>query len=218
MARKGKSRRPRRKPKARKNRLQVGIPQSQLVKLRYNEAISITIPAAGACEAYVFSLNGMFDPNITGTGHQPRGFDNFMAMYDKYLVAGCKCSLRAINTSATTQNRVGMSIRTHYTPETAGRAYVENGHTKYKWLAPYVGGSNMATLASTWSAKKWFRKKNITDEYDLTGSSSSNPTSQVYLHIWADDGGFSTQTGTIKFILDIDYVVLFREPINVSES
>lgn len=204
------------KPKAQKS-LSVGLPQSQMLKLRYTSELTLTPGASGIADVDVYSLNGMFDPDITGTGHQPRGFDQYMALYDKYLVLGCKVSLQAVNTSATTQNRVGMSVRTHYTPDGYGVHYTENGHTTSKLLAPYVGGNNVCKLAYNWSCKKWFRKTNITDEYDLTGDTTKNPTTQAYLHVWTANP-WGLQDGTIKYVLNIDYVVLFREPIQVTQS
>ena len=36
-------------------------------------------------------LNGLYDPLITGTGHQPRGFDQVCpVLYASYNVTGCK--------------------------------------------------------------------------------------------------------------------------------
>ncbi len=38
-------------------------------------------------------LNSLYDPNITGTGHQPYGFDNFNVLYGKYKVTACLVDL-----------------------------------------------------------------------------------------------------------------------------
>ena len=38
-------------------------------------------------------LNSLFDPNLSGLGHQPRGFDQLMAVYEKYTVVAAKITV-----------------------------------------------------------------------------------------------------------------------------
>ena len=39
-------------------------------------------------------MNGLFDPDITGFGHQPMGFDQLCpTLYQSYVVTGCKMIL-----------------------------------------------------------------------------------------------------------------------------
>ena len=59
-------------------------------KLRYVEYFTLNPAAAGLPATHVFSANGLYDPNITGVGHQPRGFDQLMALYDHYYVSRSK--------------------------------------------------------------------------------------------------------------------------------
>lgn len=37
---------------------------------------------------YVYSVNSVNQPDITGTGHRPRGYDQWSALYTRYLVRG----------------------------------------------------------------------------------------------------------------------------------
>lgn len=53
--------------------------------LRYAEEIDLDANA-GSYDSYTFSANGLFDPNITGTGHQPKGFDQLMTLYGRFYV------------------------------------------------------------------------------------------------------------------------------------
>ncbi len=59
----------------------------------------------------VYSLNGLFDPNIAGGGHQPLGFDQVMAIYSEYKVIGCKVELTCTGASVD-DLWVGTKIRT----------------------------------------------------------------------------------------------------------
>jgi hypothetical protein len=58
--------------------------------LRYGEQVTLN-PGSGSNASYVFAMNGLYDPNITGTGHQPYGFDEYCAAagagpYNRYTV------------------------------------------------------------------------------------------------------------------------------------
>lgn len=46
--------------------------------------------SAATSAEYSFRLNSVFDPNVTGVGHQPRGHDQWATLYRRYLVHGCK--------------------------------------------------------------------------------------------------------------------------------
>lgn len=69
------------------NRLPLGgFPLAQTVKLRYCEQIAIDVDQIAGVEHFRYRANSMYDPNFTGIGHQPRGFDQWMAVYDHYRV------------------------------------------------------------------------------------------------------------------------------------
>lgn len=54
---------------------------------------------------HAYALNGLFDPDITGFGHQPYGYDQLMAIYAAYKVHAVKVELTWTNA---TQN--GMTV------------------------------------------------------------------------------------------------------------
>ena len=74
------------------------IPDKSLVKLRYCQRCAIN-PAAGVTNSYLFRANSLFDPDLTGTGHQPLGFDEWAKFYRRYCVLGSKITVQAINVS-----------------------------------------------------------------------------------------------------------------------
>ena len=64
------------------------MPKTKVVRLKYVEFFSSNTGTAVPAVKY-FSANGCYDPYISGTGHQPRGFDQWTAFYDHY------CALRS---------------------------------------------------------------------------------------------------------------------------
>jgi len=89
------ARRPRRRP-ARRPRRRMGraltvvdralapFAQRYITKMKY--ATTITTDAGGQ---YIFNLNGLNDPDRTGVGHQPYGFDELATIYNRYRVISC---------------------------------------------------------------------------------------------------------------------------------
>lgn len=85
-----------------------GIPEQMYVKLKYTENVQ-TIGSPGF---YAFRGNDLFDPNYTGTGHQPYLADQLCRLYSRYVVLGSKIIVRAAteDTSATGRLLVRPSI------------------------------------------------------------------------------------------------------------
>jgi len=63
-------------------------PDCDAVKLVYNDFRAVV--AAGNQATYVYRLNSVFDPDFTGVGGQPAGFDQLKALYGRYRVMACK--------------------------------------------------------------------------------------------------------------------------------
>lgn len=56
--------------------------QTQSAVLRYHETFAVNPGALGTPGYYAFRANSCFDPNYSGVGHQPRGFDELMKLYE----------------------------------------------------------------------------------------------------------------------------------------
>jgi len=67
-------------------KLNTPMPSTFPTRLRYFSVFTLNPGAAGSAGVQVFSANGLYDPDITSTGHQPRGFDQSSAMYKTFQV------------------------------------------------------------------------------------------------------------------------------------
>lgn len=78
------------------------LPGRIQVKLPYFTSFPINVNEVATQAEYRFSLTSAFDPEITGTGAQPRGFDQYSTLYSNYLVKGVafKILLRPSSDSA----------------------------------------------------------------------------------------------------------------------
>lgn len=62
--------------------------------LEYTDRFTFTAGGSGLYGTeQIMRLNSLFDPDLTGTGHQPYGFDQLAALYFRYKVHKVKLSL-----------------------------------------------------------------------------------------------------------------------------
>lgn len=207
----------------RKRNYQMSIPRTNplgksfLYKTRYvafNLQLNPTV--GGIPDTYVFSLNGLYDPNITGIGHQPLGFDELMAMYNHYTVVSSRAKVQFNNTDAANACTAILQIKDTATTSTDMSTVIENGRCVYCVLGPESGGSAVKSLSINCSMKQFFGKTIVT-EHDYRGSISANPNEQVYLHITAAPRTTSDQDAVFVTV-QIDYLALLHEPKLLSAS
>lgn len=70
--------------------------QRYITKMKYADTVFIN--SAGP-QAYRFRLNGLFDPNFSGIGHQPYGYDTLATIYNRYRVISCSYTISGVDQS-----------------------------------------------------------------------------------------------------------------------
>jgi len=188
------------------------LPISKLGKLPYAETVIgvLNTGALGIPNAYVFTANGMFDPNITSTGHQPMGFDQMMLFYEHYTVTKSKITVNFINTNPTDSVFVGILIAPDATIGTNINTLLENGMYVKKQLSHLTGGNNLGALTISANISKINGKKDVKSENDFRGDITANPVEQTYYHIFCyNPYGVAS---SCSFEVLIEYDAIFTEP------
>jgi len=186
-----------------------------LAKFRYCETAPIT-PSGGTVGTYIWNCNDLFDPNFTGTGHQPLGFDQYMVLYNHYTVIGAKITVTFIGDTAEFQCGIGAEAAT--TPTTHYQLRRERPRTVYRIVSSTATDNGKAKLTYKWSAKNFFGTKAIIGEDTYKGSASSSPTERAHFHVFAGAVDNSTVVGTVKAIVQIDYIAMLTEPKALAQS
>ena len=196
-------------------------PTTQVKKLVYAEAISLDPSAAGAIAAYVFRVNQMYDPNVSGTGHQPQGYDTLAAAYGRYNVLSAKIFIDAgPNTAPTTTYVTGIAVRDYNSTSTlfgAGGYYthiIEHGSTNWKHYANDL--SQKVKLSYACNPMK-FNNSSMTQNEVAFGNNF--PTDPVYFYWWMQNAGGGSQDlpafyGTVR----IEYLVRVMDPIEQADN
>lgn len=187
-------------------------------RLRYATGNTI-VAASGLLTTHVFTLSGLYDPDITGTGHQPMGFDNIMPFYEHYHVINAKVHVTFMNKQSLYRGYVGLKI----TPDTAAPASYEDLVEEGRAVVDNIGGANDAFNGSkvlrasvNVPAVNGLTRKNFIANEATQGTIASNPSEQTYLHVCAWSP--AAQSLDVEFYAVIEYTAVFTEPRNLTSS
>lgn len=185
----------------------------------YYENGKILTSTVGSLAIYNFSANGIYDPNTTGTGHQPIGFDQMMLMYEQYTVV--RSHIRVTFLAVDEPIRVAITLGPDTSAPPTVTAAMENGLIKSTVVAGSGGDSGnnrLRTLTLSCDVPKYFGKsyQAVLGDTQLQGDIANNPLEQVYFQVLAwDPYGSSAQ---VAFDATVSYDVMYWEPKKLASS
>jgi len=197
------------------------IADSQLVKLRYGDLISIDA-GAGTTATHVFRANDLYDPNSSGVGHQPLGFDEWMGFYNHFTVIGSRITAVFMpegTTVGTNSHIISITVEDDTTASTTITDMMEKTGSVWKYSGPADAGTGGSrTLRKSFSTKKFFNVTNVKDNNDLKGSVSAGPVDQAHYHLTYAAADGSSNAGAITVAVTIEYIALLSERKNLVQS
>lgn len=198
-------------------------PASKLIhnQLYYDYAQNLT-GTAGILGSRVYSANGIFDPDITGTGHQVIGFDQLMLAYEHYTVIRAKLTVTFLNNSDQA-TRCGVYLNPDAIPITDPVRLMENGLVKHVTMdakSQPGTGERLRTISIDCDAKKFFGKSKYSGlvETDYQGTIAANPVEQVYFVVFAFCPFAVGLTTNVLYDAVLSYDVIYTEPRKLAVS
>lgn len=201
-----------------------GFPETYRTTLVYNEGITID-PAAGGTAYYSFNANSLYDPNYTGTGHQPLYYDNLTAIYGRWRVRKCYITVTVLDmfqSNAQIDEATGLAALVGGTQarlvvtrdrdaadnETTFNNIQEERSKNIKWR--YIS----AQTNGRYPKLKMLMIPNVMlkmskDDSSLWGSASSNATSQCFFNIGVAAVDDTTNIPGLKLNVRLTYVCDF---------
>ena len=182
-------------------------------QLKYTSYANVDI-GVGSTGVQLVRCNSLYDPDFTGVGGQPRGFDQYAALYDQYTVINARIKVwpvqQAGQTAGNDRMLCGISIvdDSGITPTLDSCA--DRPYTTYKVCHPYCAASDQM-ISSNWNRYKRFPKN---DTYqNLSAQISANPAEQEFFQIWAHSAfiPLSTDPSNITFQYEVIYDCEFYE-------
>lgn len=196
------------------------VADTQIVKLKYGEKISLNAAAAGT-GTYVFRANSIFDPNYTGTGHQPLSHDEWGNFYQHYAVLGSRIKVIFMPRSASVVS--GSAVCSVFlaaaatSVSTAMTAIIEN--PKIRWGV--LGGSyskGSLRLSKGYSPYTFFGKTKVEKGDDTSAAFGANPTEEAYFHVNVTCQDDAFDPDPVDALVEIQFVVKLMERRQLVQS
>lgn len=160
-----------------------------------------------------FRLNSVFAP-VVGTGHQPRGFDQYAALYDKYVVHKAHVKIVASNADLSGSSTIAAIIMSPGTTspgiDDIQKADESKG-SKFRLLQP--GYNQPVVMKSTYDIAEYLGFEEAREETRVT----DNPTTPLYLTVLTDSA-MPSNGHTVTFHIVIRYTTVFMDMKEIGAS
>jgi len=202
-----------------------GISSETRAKLRYSAEVSLASSGVGTVVRHTFHANSLYDPDNTGVGGQPPGFDEYMTLYHYYTVVGGKMSAHPINSGTATYAAqyfcvavsdaiVGTSMNTQ-----SMLCNTPNSDKGSPWSAwgmnrgTYDIDKKERTRSVKWDAAgiMGIKKSDVLTRTTLQGTSTTSPSDTIFGCLLVADvasGGSTTQA----YLVTLEFDVVFTGP------
>jgi hypothetical protein len=182
------------------------------VKLIYTDYRVLTAVANQA--NYVYRLNSLFDPDQSGVGGQPAGFDQLKTLYGRYRVLACKCEVEAVSNSTGGNGLLAIapsdiSSLTAVAEDIAGLRYA---------AAATFSQSEKARLVRTYHIGKLlgYGDESMLGNPDAAAATTASPNFQQYLNVNVETGNGATNQTMV--MVRLTYYARMEVPTAVEDA
>lgn len=201
------------------------VPRTMNLKLKFGDMHHLT--DASSTHYHAFRANSLYDPDYTGVGNQPRGFDQWAAFYQFYRVNAVRVEATFMNTAAG-----GSNISTpKMISLIAGTGLSASGYTiqdileepqcSYDYLSVAYGES-IKKLKMYIPMHKLFgiTKKEYTSEDSYNASVDANPARSAFVQYLMkyDNSLIGTPLTNVRVFINMTYYVTFHQPKSLNQS
>lgn len=196
------------------------IAPRQIVKFRYNSQVQIDATSVAAA-VFTIRANDLYDPEASGVGHQPLGFDEWMQFYDHFTVLGAKITATFIPTDASntlTPQWVGIQTSAGTSPLTYNaQSFLEQKYVAKKMLGlPTARGPTSVTTQV--SVKKFLGVKDLIDEDNNAGTRSASPFEGVFFHVFSCPYSSFYNPSIVNVSITVEYIAMLHEVRQLIQS
>jgi len=193
------------------NRSLQPFPSRYICKMKYVESLNgVGGPAGAGYGNYQFLANSIWDPNATGIGHQPYGFDTLAALYNRYRVISCRYVIGGTVTNAGTEvNSVIGILPANEGATVSGGINEFQENPRSKFITQYVGNEktlkgNVYIPALVGRTKSQYMAD---DRYQAQTNTSPVENAVMNVYFGFMDGTLATASADLNITLE--YTVEF---------
>lgn len=157
-----------------------GWPRERWATLRYQSFPGNVATDVNGFATMSFRLNSVHDPDFSGAGHQPMGFDEYSAIYQQYTVTTCKA---IVGSSCNSPMQIIMSPAVPATAATSGTTEMERSGAVTTLINPTTG--NTGQICATYDVARVFgmTREKLMNANAFSGTPAASPSSSCYLNI-----------------------------------
>jgi hypothetical protein len=170
--------------------------------------------AAGAVNDQIYRANSVFDPDRTGGGHQPLGFDQAAALYNRYRVHAFKARIK-FSASSVSYDACAFIVNGAKTYTSLPAALETNRQSHVM-----VQGVGATAEKDVMNGPLWKYCGRSLQSYhidDTTGADvTTNPAETIDYHVVTHNpnGG----AATLFYVVELEYDVVFYDAITPAQS
>jgi len=217
--------RPRRYTRRRKTRTTavvsrtVGFPDRIFTTLNYSELFALTYGGAGVPRVHQFMINNLYDPNFTGTGHQPLCHDQYAQFYLRYRVYGMRYKITFTNQETASYYDIAVQKRPNTSAPSLMEDFLESPYVQRGTLDVKGSGGAIRTMSGYASVAKLrgLSKKQVTYDEDLSALIGVSPTQTPSLNIIISNQN-TLGTGSVNIRVQLTFYVCFYDRKFLTQS
>jgi len=190
------------------------FPIRMVATLKYFETLTFTASLTSVNSINI-ACNSIYDPNLSGTGHQPYGHDTYAGIYNQYTVLNARIRVKPVlNTSTTTALTYGVGIEDTVVTTTVPDTWAERPtyvHRKGVALSSVEGKE----LTLNWNRAKRFPHEDL--YRTVSAPFGANPSELEVFNVVLQNSTGAT-LGTCYVMVEIDYTCEFYELKDLGSS
>lgn len=184
---------------------------TQQATLRYFTGVTLTPPQSGS-GFWIFSPSSLRDPDVSGVGTQPRGFDQLMALYDNYMVDEVLIEVMFSSSGSVRPMVVGVALdenSTSKTPKAYGEATVSD-------MGMIIPGNTTRKIRMT--VKPWQFLGLLKGDDTLKGTTAVDPVTKAFFHVFTFCADQGTSPPQVQAQVKLTYKVVLTSPNDPGDS
>lgn len=193
------------------------FPEKKYCRLVYAHQGVMTPAGAGQGALYTFRANSIFDPDLTGGGHQPKFHDILQSVYERYAVEACRCEVTIWAPGSSSAGQMGAYVTLRPTSTDAVSVTLdnwedltENGSINIVPVGARDGGLDVVKIRKTYNAKRMYGTKAINED-DNQALYGADPSKTPTFTVGVVPINTADTLGGVRFTVKLTYdVVSFR--------
>ncbi len=209
----------RRTKRSRRNTISTLVPKTKWVTLKYCGEFDLGDAQLDA--GHLVSCNSMFDPDHSGIGHQPLGFDQWMTFYNHFEVRSSKVSFFINSAVSATTLGTYATLRLDANTTVDGidtiSEAIEQPSCTVKYIKPANAGGR-TVISKSWNAASEFGRHQLGNSV-MKGTSGASPTEQTYYRLkLTNSKNLTGLIDTHHVVFIVTYTALLTERKDIAAS